>query len=219
VQENAKVVSVQPLSAPNVASERNQDLRGVLPKLSNVPNISFPSPEKSNFSWEDSYFEEIKEFNLKRLKSKALHGDDFEVRHWSGFGIILPRGFVLIRTSGEWSAVSLNWEFSENRQGKRDIKPINKKLDAPKSGWDAAWQKLADAGILILPDAEKINCISGVTDGMSYIVEYKLKNTYRTYMYDNPEHAECEEAKRMLKINKIIGEEFYKSEVKVDNGN
>ncbi len=168
-------------------------------------------------TWEDSYFEEIKKFNLKRLKSKALRGDDFEVRRWNGFGIILPRGFVLTRTSGEWSAVSLNWEVSENRQGKRDIKPLNKKLDAPKSGWDAAWQKLVDAGILTLPDAEKINCSGHTIDGFSYVVEYKLRNTYRAYMYDNPQNAKCDEAKQMIEINQIIAEEFYKREVKVDD--
>ena len=123
---------------------------------------------------------------------------------------------MLKRTSGEWSAVDLDWEVSENRKGKRDVKQVDKKLDSPKSGWDAAWQRLVDARILTLPDAEEINCSAGATDGMSYVVEYNLKNTYRTYMYDNPDYAKCDEAKRMLEINKIIAEEFYKREVKVD---
>ena len=102
--------------------------------------------------------------------------------------------------------------------GKRDIKPLDKKLDVPKSGWDVAWQRLVDTGILTLPDAEKIDCRGGALDGMSYVVQYKLKNTYRTYMYDNPNYAKCDEAKQMIEINRIIAEEFYKREVKVDDG-
>jgi len=139
-----------------------------------------------------------------------LRGDDFEIRRWTGFGVILPNGFVLTRTSGEWSAIRLDWKVSENRQGNRDLKPINIKLDAPKSGWEVAWQKLVDAGILTLPDAEKINCSGRTVDGISYVVEYKLKNTYRTYMYDNPQNADCDEAKLMMEINRIIAKEFYK---------
>lgn len=62
---------------------------------------------------------------------------------------------------------------------------------------------------MTLPDAEEINCSGGATDGTSFVVEYKLKTAYRTYMYDNPDVAKCNEAKRMLEINKIIDEEFY----------
>jgi len=213
VRESANSVSVQPLLTPNVTTEDRQDSRGSLPILSNVRSISFPSPEKFDFKWEDIYFEEIIErekiSNLKKLKSKVLSEDDVEIRLWSGFGITLLRGFIFKRTSGEWSAINLGWEVSENRQGKRDVKPVDTELDAPKSGWNAAWQKLVDNGVLSLPDAEKINCKGGGIDGMSYIVEYKVKNTYRTYLYENPNHANCDEAKRMLEINKIIAEEFY----------
>jgi len=218
VQENANFVAVQQMPTPNATVEKIQSLETPLPT---IPNISFPTLEKSNLTWEDIYFEAIiereKTSNLKRLKSKALPGDDLEIRVWSGFGITLLEGFILKRTAGEWSAVDLDWEVSENRKGKRDVKPLDKKLDVPKSGWDAAWQKLFDAGILTLPDAEKINCSGNTIDGFSYVVEYKLKNTYRTYMYDNPEYAKCDEAKQMVKINRIIAEEFYKREVKIDD--
>jgi len=60
VQENANFVSVQPLPTPNVTSEKIQGSEtGSLPKvsnvskLSNVPDMSFPSSEKSNLTWED----------------------------------------------------------------------------------------------------------------------------------------------------------------------
>jgi hypothetical protein len=220
VQENANFVAVQQLPTPDANIEQIQNSGTFSPLVSNT-SFKFPHPEKSNLTWEDIYFEAIiergKTSNLKRLKSKALPGDDLEIRVWSGFGITLLEGFILKRTAGEWSAVDLDWEVSENPKGKRDVKPLDKKLDVPKSGWDAAWQKLFDAGILTLPDAEKINCSGNTVDGFSYVVEYKLKNTYRTYMYDNPEYAKCDEAKQMVKINRIIAEEFYKREVKIDD--
>ncbi len=220
VQENANFVTVQPLPTPNVASEKIQNSEtDFVPMPSNLP--SFPTPEKSDLTWEDIYFEPIiereKTSKLKRLKSKSLPQDDIEIRVWSGFGITVLQGFILKRNSGEWSAVDLDWEVSENRKGKRDLKPVDKNLDAPKSGWDAAWQRLVDAGILTLLAAEKIDCSGNTVDGFSYVVEYKLQNKYRTYMYDNPEYAKCDEAKQIVKINKIIAEEFYKREVKVDD--
>lgn len=219
VQENANFVPVQPLPNPNVASEKIQN-----PKTESqtFPNIPFPSPEKSNIKWEDSYFKEIikreKPSNLKRLKSKVLPEDDLELRIWSGFGLSLLEGLVLRRTSGEWSALHLDWEVSEKHDDKRNIKPLDKKLDAPASGWDTAWQKPIDAGIFTLPSPTDINCSGNAFDGFTYVIEYKLNNKYRTYMYDNPEYAKCDEAKRMVKINKIIAEEFYKREIKVDDG-
>jgi hypothetical protein len=218
VQENANFVSVKPLPTPNGEAEKIQHSKTDAPTLAKV-QIPIPTPEESDLTWEDIYFEPIIErekiSKLKRLKSKTLPQDDIEIRVWSGFGITVLQGFILKRNSGEWSAVDLDWEVSENRKGKRDLKPVDKKLDAPKSGWDATWQRLVDAGILNLPDAEKINCSGNATDGFSYVVEYKLQNKYRTYMYDNPDVANCNEAKQMVNINKIIAEEFYKRGVKV----
>lgn len=217
IRENTNSVAVQQLPTPTATVKETEE-SGTLPRV--IPSKLFPTPEKSNLTWEDIYFEGIvereKTSNLKRLKLKALTGDDLEIRVWRGFGITLLEGFILKRIDGEWSAVDLDWEVSENRKGKRDIKPLDKKLDVPKSGWDTAWQRLVDANILTLPDAEKINCSGHTVDGMSYVVELKLKKTYRTYMYDNPQNAECNEAKQMIKINRIIAEEFYKREIKVD---
>lgn len=211
VQDNANFIAVQQIPTPDATVEKIQTLETPLPT---IPNVSFSTPEKSSLTWEDIYFEAIiereKTSNLKRLKSKPLPGDDLEIRVWSGFGLTLLEGFILKHTAGEWSAVDLDWEVSENRNGKRNVKPLDKKLDVPKSGWDAAWQRLVDAGILTLPDAEKIDCSGNSVDGISYVVEYRLKNKYRTYMYDNPQYAKCDEAKQMVRINKIIAEEFYK---------
>jgi hypothetical protein len=39
-------------------------------------------------------------------------------------------------------------------------------------------------------------------------VEVNKDKAYRTYMYDHPNHAKCDEAKQMLKVGEIIAEEF-----------
>jgi hypothetical protein len=89
-----------------------------------------------------------------------------------------------------------------------------KELQAPKSGWTNAWQRLIDAEILTLPDASSIRCEVGITDGKSYVVEVNKDRTYRTYMYDNPNHAKCAEAKQMIKLGEVIAEEFGLEEFK-----
>ena len=64
------------------------------------------------------------------------------------------------------------------------------------------------AGILTLPDASEVRCNTQVLDGMGYVVEIDADQTYRTYMYDNPQYAKCDEAKRMIKLSEIVDEEF-----------
>lgn len=162
--------------------------------------------------WEKIYFESINErikiSKLTDLRTKALPAEDLEVRLWTGFGLTRLDGFVLKRTGGEWSAWRLKWESSKSARGK--AKPVDEKLGVPKSGWEAAWQKLVDAGILTLPDAESMECSGNLNDGTSYVVEYNLKNGYRTYMFDNPQNAGCAEAKRMINISRLVVDEYYK---------
>jgi len=88
-------------------------------------------------------------------------------------------------------------------------------LSAPKSDWNRAWLRLIDAGILILPDGGELpKCIPGVTDGISYAVETNMNRTYRAYAYFNPwydrppVYRRCNEARQMILIGKILGEEF-----------
>ena len=50
-------------------------------------------------------------------------------------------------------------------------------------------------------------------DGIGYVVESNINMTYRTYSYNNPWYDKpwykrCNEAKQMILIGKIIGEEF-----------
>jgi hypothetical protein len=65
----------------------------------------------------------------------------------------------------------------------------------------------------MLPDASAIGCSAMMNDGMSYVVEVKRRGIYRTYLYDNPNYAKCDEAKRMIKIGNIVSEEFGVAEM------
>ena len=141
--------------------------------------------------------------NLEPLRAAALQGNDMEVRLWNGFGLTPLEGFILRRTAGQWSAIQLH--------GIHPRIPRNEyqtTLGPPKSGWDLCWQRLESAGILTLPDASAIGCTTMIEDGMSYVVEFNVNATYRTYLYDNPTYAKCNEAKQMIKIANTISDEF-----------
>jgi hypothetical protein len=158
-------------------------------------------------TWEPIFFKAIDErarlSNLKTLRSTALPDGDLEVRVWHGFGLTALEGFVLRRAAGDWSAIHLDGVTRNVASAESQ-----KNLQAPKSGWEACWQRLQDAGLLTLPDAAAIGCSAMVNDGMSYVVEYNREGIYRTYMYDNPDYAKCDEAKRMIAIGNLISEEF-----------
>jgi hypothetical protein len=160
-----------------------------------------------NENWVPIFFEAIDEragiAKLPKLKTINLPKDDLEVRVWAGFGLTALEGFVLKRTNGQWSAIHL-----EGIHARLPRSEYQKQLQTPKSGWDAFWHRLVNAGILTLPDASEVKCNTYINDGMSYVVEVNANNTYRTYLYDNPDYAKCREAKQMIGIIKIIGEEF-----------
>lgn len=128
---------------------------------------------------------------------------DLELRIWNGFGLRALEGFVLRRSSGNWSAIHLR-----GIHPKLPKEEYEKQLAAPKSGWEECWSRLVELGILTLPDASEIHCSTMMEDGMSYVVEINYENTYRTYMYDNPSYAKCEQAQKMIKIGNLIAEEF-----------
>ena len=81
----------------------------------------------------NDFFIEINErakiANLSNLRAKPLPKDDLEVRVWSGFGIVALQGFVLKRSSGDWSAVRLESVFRNIPPSKHQMK-----MDAPRSG-------------------------------------------------------------------------------------
>jgi hypothetical protein len=162
-------------------------------------------------TWEPILFKSIDErariANLKTLRAAFLPGDHLEVRVWHGFGVTALEGFVLKRAAGAWSAIHLDGIHPNLPRSEYE-----KRLQTPKSGWEVCWRRLEEAGILTLPDASAIGCSAMINDGMSYVVEFNSKGTYRTYLYDNPSYAKCNEAKQMIKIGNI-SEEFDVAEM------
>ncbi|MGH9904401.1 MAG: hypothetical protein ACRD8U_02325 [Pyrinomonadaceae bacterium] len=151
-----------------------------------------------------------KEADLPSLRTVVLLNDDLEIRVWIGFGLQGVDGLVLRRSSNQWSGIHLH--------GMAERPPFpnsQQKLEAPKSGWETVWQRLTDAGILTLPDAASLLCDPGGKDGTSYVVEINMNRMYRTYMYHDPDYANCNEAKQMMRIGEIIDEEFGLEEFRI----
>jgi hypothetical protein len=174
-------------------SQKKRELRLVIPRFDVLlsPDIN----------------DRLAKVNLRNLRTVLLPDGDFEVRVW----IVSLNGkdcLILRYYSGQWSAIHL--------QGMAEAPPFPNSLtplSSPKSGWKKAWQRFIDAGILTLPDAAQVKCNPGVIDGISYVVESNINMTYRAYSYGNPWYEapwykRCNEAKQMILIGKIIGEEF-----------
>jgi hypothetical protein len=167
-----------------------------------VLKIQNPHPK-----WETGMFITIDKYAMKAdlpdLRRVLLPRGDFEVRIWIGFGVTGEDGFILRYSANKWSAIHLQG-IPRHPQGLQS-KII---LPAPKHGWENMWRRLIDAELLTLPDGEDLNCDPGFLDGLIYIIEINKDRVYRTYHYSNPRHSECIEAKKVLAIGKIIGEEF-----------
>ena len=145
-------------------------------------------------------------YKLPKLRETSLSGEDLEVRVWWMY--FETDGFILKRIDGIWDATAIK----ENDCKKYSYFPKDKpyqlgkiKLSTPKSGWKSAWQKLAEAGILDLPDSDERR---PTLDGVIYSVETNQNGIYRMYQYTNPEFLEKKEAVQMLKIGEIIADEF-----------
>jgi hypothetical protein len=165
-------------------------------------------------SWVKIYFEAIDENDsrgidkiaerngLSKLRETILPENDLEIRIWVGFGKYGNDALIIKRNLGNWSAVSLKQMIchAENR-GKTN-------LQTPKSGWEATWQKLVEAGILTLPDSSKLKSRNYVIDGKSYVVETNSDYLYRTYEYSQPDDQKGIEATQIVKIGQIIVDEF-----------
>lgn len=150
------------------------------------------------------------ESGVPSLRTVLLPDDDLEVRVWVGFGVYGEDALILRRSANQWSAIHLH--------GMSERPPFpnsQETLAAPRSGWEGAWQRLIAAGILTLPDAAAVGCNTYVNDGTSYVVEINKNRIYRTYLYDNPKYARCNEARQMIEIGEIIAEEFGLEEFRI----
>lgn len=144
-------------------------------------------------------------YELYKLREKYIAIDDLEIRVW--LSIAEVDGFVLKRITGKWSAIAVRGidckSFSSFPKDKTyELGKTN--LSAPKSGWENAWQKLDEAGILDLPNSDNFS----YKDERIYITEVSQKGKYRIYFYSDPNLQKTEDARRMLKIGEIIADEF-----------
>lgn len=90
------------------------------------------------------------------------------------------------------------------------------RLGPPKSGWHVLWNDLVEAGILTIPDNSQARCPIEALDGVSYIVETNVSRKYRTYAYSNPQLMQCPEAKQIVKVEQILGNEFSLDQAKLN---
>lgn len=157
--------------------------------------------------WEPAFFkaleERTKQVNWPSLRAVLLPRDDLEMRFWYDGRPDIINGFVIRRSGGQWSAVGIR------QRGERHYPVVEQEgLGTPKSGWEVAWKRFVEAGILTLPDESKVNCRVEVLDGGGFVVETSVAGMYRTYRYSNPQLAKCDEAKRVMSMDEIIADEF-----------
>jgi hypothetical protein len=172
----------RPSDSPSSNSSQRQQLKLEIPKE----------------SWEPIFFREIdkraKMAELSSLRS-VLPDDDLEA-----FGL---DGVIIRRKNGVWSGTYVNGMSTDP-----NFKQYNAQMPQPRSGWDQAWKRLVEAGLLTLPDASQIGCFVGGKDMPWFVFETNVNKTYRTYMYEYRVPAQCEEAKRMFKLVSIISDQF-----------
>ena len=177
-------------------------------------NLEMPTRATPEARWEPIFFKAINDHTsqakIPELRTVLLTGDDFEIRVWVGFGINGVDGIILRHSSHQWTAVHLHG-MSERPPFVLNVS----NLEAPRSGWEVAWQRLTQAGILTLPDASVVGCNTHRFDGTNYVVEINEYSRYRTYLYDNPTYSQCAEARQTLKIGEILAEEFNLREFKI----
>ena len=171
-------------------------------KSQQIPRLELPDAD-----WEPLFFEalakRIKQVNLPSLRTVPLRKNDLEVRFWYDGRPDVINGFVIRRLGDQWSAIGVRQTRERHSSSAKE-----ETLGTPKSGWEAAWKRFVDAGILTLPDASKVNCHGEVLDGGGFVVETSAMGIYRTYRYANPQLARCDEAKRILLIEEIFADEF-----------
>jgi hypothetical protein len=136
------------------------------------------------------------------LKNKHLPADGLEFRVWVGFGKKPLEGFIVSRLGNSRQATFLE---SINQT---THPPYRKQFSEAKSGWAQFWNQLLAEHLLSLPDRAQLKDEERLFDGTSYVVDLKENLTYRTYAYMNPDYQKWPEARRMVKIAKILYSEF-----------
>ena len=178
--------SVRYVTAPPAPPSARQELRVVIPE------------EIEKYSYIRSIDSLAQENGLSKLRQTILPNNDLEVRVQVGFGLYGVDALLLKRAAGEWKAEHYRGMICPSG-GRGKVT-----LAAPKSGWEAAWQRLRDAGLLSLSGVKD----SGINDGTSYVVETNLNHTYLVYAFANPDHLKDRDGKQMVAIGDVIADEF-----------
>ena len=166
------------------------------------------------------------EAGLSDLRKAVFKKGDMEIRLWLEPVMVvdIAEGYLLQRLSGSWSGRHLTLNEKNQitivGQGKGvSIKPPRKNEGVvvdiePLNGWDFLWTRLESAGLITLPDESRLDlrATRGMTDGFIYVVEIKTSHGYRTYRYTTPENYDTPETKSMVRIVRIINEEFSKDQ-------
>ena len=168
-------------------------------------NISKSPPRRSEIPtavWEPIFFESINKVSdhleLYRLRNVTIAPGDIEVRLWVVFGLGPLQTIILRRVAGKWSGWS-----GPSTNSAQELEPLH-----PRSNWETVWSKLSELGIMELPDASSLPDEVGVFDGISYVVEINADGKYRTYEYGNPAEQPWPEAKKMVRIARVLDREF-----------
>jgi hypothetical protein len=165
---------------------------------------AFSAPKKIEIPkahWEPIFFLAINPLaesaSLQPLRQADLPKGALEVRVWVGFGLTPLEGFRLRRDGKQWSGLHA-------REGLGEKWPLSVKSVSPKAGWETLWTQVDAMGILTLPDSSTLPDEALCLDGVSYVVEISDGETYRTYMYGNPQEQKWPEAKKIIEIVKIL---------------
>lgn len=173
------------------------------PAAQTAPGLRLEIPDAP---WEPAFFkaleERTKKVSLPSLRTVVLPEHDLETRFWYDHFEVIS-GLIIRRSGDKWSAIGLRQIYDHQSSSIKQ-----EALGPPGSGWEGAWKKLLDAGILTLPDGSKAGCKAEVLDGLGYVVETNVNGKYRTYRYGNPTVAECDEAKQIILIEQIMADEF-----------
>ncbi len=149
---------------------------------------------------------------LQSLRGISLPDGDFEVRFWISNRVGVNG--LIIRKSGE----SQSALFVERMPLKNNNQNPENRYVNPKLPWQSVLERLYEAEIFTLPDSSELKNYKGndVMDGFSNIVEINKDGIYRIYEYVNPNWADNQEAKQVVKIGSIIADEFGLEEFRVE---
>lgn len=138
-------------------------------------------------------------YGLPDLHLTALPEGDRELRVWLLPAFYPASVFTLKRTQGQWSDLLFHPDGEKGAQLRIENHPLL------LGEGDRLWNKLAEEGILNLPDGYCLKDYYGVLDGVGFMVEINLNGAYRIYRYSNPEFQhELPEPKQMVKITCLV---------------